>query len=233
MRKADPRYVKNVFHVSIGLIDLYFRRVGSLIVGTEDEDRDLSQLASSAFLSTFVAFEGFIWDLFLAYLNRDFSVYQRQLSQRIDSSVTDKFGNWAKSRYRFAPERHVAVDAIANIVDPDGRVVVFSSTERMIEAAKSWLAPKHYSGLVSLSPADHLLIDTARAIRNYIAHESGNAYSEMNHKLKDVDCGVPNDGLGRGKNFIQDIGSFLKAYSGAERRVTRYLNRLDEISQRM
>ena len=99
----------------------------------------------------------------------------------------------------------------------------------MIEAAKSWLAPKHYSGLVSLSPADHLLIDTARAIRNYIAHESGNAYSEMNHKLKDVDCGVPNDGLGRGKNFIQDIGSFLKAYSGAERRVTRYLNRLDEI----
>lgn len=233
MRKADPRYIRNVFHVNIGLLELYFGRLSNLLIGSEDEDMDLSHLSSSVFLSGFVAFESFVSDLFLAYMNRDFSVYQGQLWGRIESSITERFGQWAISRLRFLTLKHVPINSIEDIVDPEGKVITFSTTEKMVECAKNWLSPKHCAGLFALTPSDTQLLDTARAIRNYIAHESSGAYRLMNDKLATVDSGPPNDGLGRGKHYIQDVGVFLKAYAGSERRLTRYLGRLESISKGM
>ena len=68
-------------------------------------------------------------------------------------------------------------------------------------------------------------------MRDFIAHQSVNSKTNMNNMLRTVDGGsnCPNAGLGSTQN-IHNVGSFLKASVGNQRRVMRYADRLLSIA---
>src|SRR5271157_934618 len=206
----------------------YIKRLAAALAGTAKEKGDVSHLSESVFLDAYVAFEWFISDTFLAYMNNDFTPYQDDLAQRISMSIKEKFGAWAESRTKYSKVTHLPVDQIEDIVDPASEIVTFPSTAKMIDAARKWIAPRCNGGILGLNNPDRALIDTAKSIRNYIAHGSERSYMEMNDLLSRVENEAPNRGLGRGDHKIANVGSFLKAQIGAERRVERYLKRLKE-----
>jgi hypothetical protein len=125
------------------------------------------------------------------------------------------------------------VDQIEEIVDPESRIITFTFAERMAEAAKKWIAPKYNGGILGLKDSDRTLMDTARSIRNYIAHGSDSSYTEMNDYLEKVDKWIANRGLGRSHNKVDNVGSFLKVQLNREKRVEKYLNRLKSIGAQM
>jgi hypothetical protein len=81
MRKVSASDVKWQFLVQIDGMLSYIGRVSTALSGSSTEKRDISHLCESVFLDGYVAFEWFISDLFLAYMNHDFTYYQNDLSQ--------------------------------------------------------------------------------------------------------------------------------------------------------
>ena len=233
MRKIDPADVRADFHREIvDLVD-YSGRTASAISGSPKEQGDLSRLAENTFLRAFVSFERFLSDLFFAYMNRDFSAYQRDLSQRIHSSIDDKFGTWARARLAYNSKKHVNVPELEGILDPDGLNLTFSQAQDIHDKATRWLAAPHRTRVHSLSDHDDRLIDTARAIRNFIAHRSSSSKHLMNERLGSVQSSAHNQHLGRGAQQAHNIGAFLKAVFGGQRRAELYALRLQSISQQM
>jgi hypothetical protein len=80
---------------------------------------------------------------------------------------------------------------------------------------------------------DERLIDTTRALRDFVAHQSRGAKARMNEALRGVAQGAHNQYLGRGANEVHNIGSFLKAVFDGRRRIAIYAERLKDISGRM
>jgi len=233
MRKIDPAGVRTDFHDEIVELIDHFRRVASALSGSPNELGDLSRLAETTFLSAFVSFERFLSDLFFAYINRDFLAYQGDLSERIQTSVGNKFGAWAKARVAFNSKKHVNVPELEGILDPDGFNLTFSNAQDIRAKATRWLAAPHRARVHSLSNHDDRLIDTARAIRNFVAHRSKSSKDIMNQKLASVQSAAHNQNLGRGEQHVHNVGAFLKAVFGGQRRAELYALRLQSISAQM
>ncbi len=211
----------------------YFQRVSTQLAGSPHEMADVSRLAESTFLTCFVAFERFVNDLFLAYLNRDFSVYQQYVLNRAHKAVQKNSGLWAANRTRWLWIDHVQLAEVEKAVVPGGRNVAFGTADDIKRKARLWLIPAHRSRILSLPSQATRLIDTAKGIRNFIAHQSAAAKKVMNDRLETVDRGGRNRHLGRGANQIHQVGSYLKAVFGDKRRVVLYADRLKDIAQRM
>lgn len=233
MRKIDPRGVRDAFDSEMNDLLSYFDRVAQALAGTGHEQGDISRLAETMFLAAFVSFERFLSDLFFAYMNRDFSAYQRDLSQRVHNSVRERFGQWSSARIRFNPKQHVNMPELENILDPDGWNLTFKNVVELRDKADRWLATRHRNRVHSLTVHDVNLIDTARAIRNFIAHQSVGSKKAMNEHLATVSSGAHNRHLGRGTNEIHNVGSFLKAVFAGDPRLTLYVRRLQAVSRKM
>lgn len=230
MRKIDPVDVRSDFDATSSDIITYFDRVATALAGTPSKERDVSQLATQSFLALFVAFERFISDLCLAYLNRNFTVYQAQLVSRINASIGDKFGDRVKSLITIQTKRHVPVAELESIVDPDGWNLTFASVEKLKSSSAAWLAPGHAARINSITAPETRLIETSRAIRDFIAHQSSGSKKRMNDCLSTIETGGHNRHLGRGVNEVHSVGSYLKAVRLGQRRLHRYASGLIAIS---
>jgi hypothetical protein len=233
MRKVDPDDVRGDFHAEVtDLID-YFGRMSAATANSAHAQGDVSRLAETTFLSAYVAFERFLSDLFLAYLNRQFTGYGTDLESRIRQSVHERYGQWAAAQVRLNTVRHVRLADLEPIVNREGRNLTFSSAQDIRDKAQRWLAAPYHTRIASLNAADDRLIDTARAIRNFMSHQSRSAKADMNQHLATVAQGNHNRHLGRGAHQVHAVGSFLKAVFNGQRRVVGYATRLRDISSRM
>ena len=232
MRKVRPQDVRDGFNAFATERLEHFERVEASLGGTAHEKRDLSILAETTLHSCYVAFECFLSDLLLAYINRDFSQYQANLATRIRSSVEAKFGIWAEGRISFNEIKHIPIRQLEAMLDPDSYNLTFKDVAALKQRFHDWVADPHKISVIALNDADTRLIDCTHAIRNFIAHKSKNAKDIMNAQLADVATGAacPNRDLPRGAREITDIGSYLKTQVGGARRIKTYVQRLQSIA---
>jgi hypothetical protein len=195
--------------------------------------KDISTLATNSFLGLYVAFERFLSDLLLGYLNRDFSTYQGQLVARVKQSIGDKFGQGVGPLVTIQTKKHVRVAELEGIVDPDARNLTFTSIDKLKATAHDWLVPVSAARIASINAHETRLIETARAVRDFIAHQSQAARAKMNQALASVEQGGHNHHLGRGANDVLSVGSYLKAMFAGTRRLHRYADALKAIAQHM
>lgn len=232
MRKIRPQDVRQDFATLVAERVAHFQRVEAGLRGSQHEKRDVSILSETTLHGVYVAFECFLSDLFLAYMNRDFSQYQNTLSAKIANSTRDRFGAWAQARISFTAVAHMSVDRIEALIDPDSYNLTFKNVESLKQKANEWIAAPFRNAIAGLNDSDTHLIDAVHAIRNFVAHQSPSAKDRMNEELSTVVTGpgCPNLHLGRGTNDIHDVGSFLKTNAGGQRRVLRCVQRLGAIA---
>ena len=230
MRKVNSADVKTGFDAESAEIIGYFDRAAAALRGTPTAIGDTSRLASHSFLALFVAFERFLSDLFLAYLNRDFSVYQSNLVARLHASVEDKFGPGVRSLITVQTKAHVRLEELEAIVDPTGWNLTFATVDKLKTCADQWLAPAHAARVRSISAGEARLIEAARAIRDFAAHQSVGSKQRMNDLLAGIEVGGHHRHLGRGGNQIHSVGAYLKAAPAGQRRLHRFATGLLAIS---
>jgi hypothetical protein len=222
VRKVKPADVRAAFATEVDEILATFDRLATAAKGSSAGKRDISTLATNTFLALYVTFERFLSDLMLAYLNRDFSTYQALLVQRVAASIKDKFGVGVGSLVSLQSKRHVRVSELEGIVDPDGWNLTFSSVQKLKDTARDWLVPASAGRISTISTHEARLIQTARAVRDFIAHGSPASRATMNTLLATVEQGAHNRYLGRGTKDVQSVGVYLKAVLAGERRLHRY-----------
>lgn len=233
MRKVDPADVLKDFNVACQELLDHFDRIDKAITTHSTREGDLSRLATQSFLSLFVAFERFCSDLLLAYLNRDFSLYQTDLAGRIGASIKDKYGAGVAARITFEAKKHVSVAELEEIVDPTGWNLTFSNVAKLKDYANKVLVPVYAKRIASITAPEARLVDTARTIRDFIAHQSVGAKKRMNEALSTIEAGVHNRHLGRAANEIHVVGSYLKANPAGTRRFHMYAHGLLAVAARM
>nr|WP_314582259.1 hypothetical protein [uncultured Pseudomonas sp.] len=232
MRKVRPQDVKSDFISQVDASLEHYQRVIISLSSTPNEKLDISIMSQTLFHSVFVDFECFLSDLFLAYLNSDFSQYQATFESSVRASVSDKHSPWFSGKISFNVPRHMKIDDIAEAVDPTGWNMTFKSCDVMKTQARKWLATAHRNRICNLANDDIAIIDTARAIRNCIAHQSTGSVSIMNQMLSSVEVGhARNLNLGRGTKNVTSVGAFLKARHAGIPRVVRYAERLKDAAQ--
>lgn len=204
MRKIDPTDVKNSFNDLVTEVEDFYQKAEIAL----RSDRDKSLLAENTFLSSAVFWEGFLSDLFVAYINRDSTEYVSHLNRSFETNLEGKqkriYDHFGSLNF----PAHLDKAKVTSLLDEQGYNVTFTSSAEIKQRAEVWLSQNHRRGIRRLTNQDQAVIDAWIAIRNYIAHRSKGALDQMNDALASQHL---NGGLQRGQNRVSRIGAFLKA----------------------
>lgn len=233
MNKKRPDQIRAIYSEEADSLITFFRDAAAGFAGGAHEKRNLTTLSELVFLNAYVAFETFLSDLFMAYINRKSINYQSEREAKIKKLIKEEFGDWYSSRISLSKVQHLTAEEVENLLDPSGFNITFGSTSKIKKLAGGWLSQEFRKNIFTLSDDDFEFIDCCREIRNAIAHKSKRALDSMNSMLREVPNPSSIQFMHRAANDIRVVGVFLKSKSNGEERVIQCIERLKDISSRM
>jgi hypothetical protein len=225
MRTQDPANIRADFDAAIGDIETAINAAEQAI--HVDPARKL--IAEYSFVSAATLFEGFISDLFVAYINRDSQRFRDHLLYHLNLQSDDEFAKRALPHVEKTMP-HLSVEKIRGILDSNGYNVAFPTTDKMKESAGKWLADADKQRFTALTSEQCAVIALLKAIRNFLAHRSDSADIMMQDSLLSADLPA---NFKRMVNNVSDVGAYLRANQQGQSRLNLYLTYLKTLSAQL
>jgi len=228
LRKISPDGVRDDFRSQLNAIRA-FHTTGASAFPAE---ADRSTLAEQTLLATAVAWEGFVSDMFIAYINRDATRFKKHLEKSFYSHLEDS----EKSKRIFReygtlvfPAHLNKADVLA-LADGKGGNITFRNFSELERRTKTWLVREHASKFSGLSASQKAVVNALVALRNHVAHRSQRSLDAMNAALTNAD--LQPTGIQRLQNQTHNVGAWLKAkpVGGTQSRLATIIQVLDDIA---
>lgn len=188
-----------------------------------------TMLAEQFVFNIVVYWEVFINDLLLSYLVMSPRQFSNNLKEKIQKSMTDRYGSSAARLVSFRYPRRLSISQASSLADPKNFNISITSASQLSERANYFLSAR-YARLFVLSQEDLQFIDFLIAIRNYLAHRSDGSRSV----LKDSVSSLSGKNAGLRKVSILNIGTYLKEKNPAgETRSLVIAARLMEVASKL
>lgn len=153
--------------------------------GNAHEDRHASMLSEAVFFQSFVALEEFLSFYFAGCVTRDAAPLLRSRERSIRQYLRDKW-EWDSPHITYDWPKSASFEDALTLLDSEGKNLTFRDCEQMLQRANEYLSPEH-SVRFKRIPSDRLaVIDSARSIRNCLAHKSRRSFREMNAQLESL-----------------------------------------------
>ena len=162
-------------------------------------------LVEQLVLSTAVAWEAFISDLFIAYITMKPKTYLDSLERRLNESITSKFGKPVARLTKFERPLSLSPNIVSVLVDPDGWNIALPSSDKLASKANSMLHAT-FARRFSLDADDGSFLDFAVALRNFLGHRSPKSRKSLTeaHRKLGVGKNAPFNGS------LRNIAAYLK-----------------------
>lgn len=233
MNKKRPNEIRQDFENETDALVSFFRDASNGFTSGPHEKKNMTILSELVFLNSYVAFETFLSDLFMAYINKSSMSFQNAQEAKIKKLIKSEFGDWYSNRISMGKVQHLKASEVEDLIDPKGFNLTFSSSSEIKRIAGEWVDQQFRKNIFLLTIEDFQFIDCCREIRNSIAHKSKRSISAMNDMLR----AIPNPGtiefLHRPANEVKVVGVFLKSKHRGEFRVVKCVERLKDIAIRM
>lgn len=218
--------------ISIALQNVYKKRKQLNKRMPYPKSEFLALLCEQVMLSATIAWENFVSELFVCYINRDSTLYVQDLKTRFDSSIADRFGREIASKAVLQLGQHLNKQQVKHCLDPKQFNFVPKHSSELVQCAQKWLAIEYSKKFTSLSAKDRATIDAWYAMRNFLAHRSKASWHEM-HKALNGENLYANYKLGA--KARHDIGAYLKASVTKDRRMRleRYMIRMKSLASKL
>jgi len=166
-------------------------------------------LVESFVLTQAIAWESFVHDLVLAYIEDDSSKFCDDLKKRMDSLLRERFGPSATRVFKYQKPRPSQLPSLA---DPKGWNITAKNSDDFASLANR-LLPAATALKFSLARPDRTFLDFFLSMRNYLSHLSDGARSQLRtaHSRLDVVSGTqPSPNLAIAGD-LQNVAIFLKS----------------------
>lgn len=227
MRKVSPQDIRDDFGRQ--LTDLTnFYQAGMEALGS---GREQSTLTEHSLLAAAVAWEGFISDMFIGYINVDATRFKQHLQEAFEQHLQsqEKANRVFQAYGSLHFPAHISKRDIQSLANSSGNNITFPNFSALEERARRWLVAAHSDRFTSLTAPQKALIDAVIALRNHIAHRSNRSGESMNKLLAVGALHVT--GIRRGANNVNNVGAWLKAVpaNSDESRILTIFQALDVV----
>lgn len=225
MRTQDPANIRADFESAIADVE-------TAITASEQSvaaDAAKKLIAEYAFVSVATLLEGFVSDLFVAYINRNSQRFRDHLLNLVALKADD---DYAKRAVPFVETSmpHLTVDQIRSILDSRGYNITFPTTDKMKQSAGTWLSDADKLCFTGTTPQECAIIDVTKAVRNFLAHRSQTADTTMQAALVSAD--LPAE-LKRAVNNVADVGVYLRSKQNGDSRLKYLIQQLRALASKL
>ena len=173
LRKISPEGVRDDFRSQLNALTA-FHNTGYAAYAT---DADRSTLTEHSLLSAAVAWEGFVSDMFIAYINRDPTRFKQHLQDSFNEHLrtADKPQRVFDAYGTLTFPKHLSKADVQALADSVGNNITFSNFEKLEDKASTWLIAAHAAKFSGLTPAQKAAVDAVVSLvrRQMIWNTSG------------------------------------------------------------
>lgn len=227
MRKISPQAVRDDFKLQLATLTNFYQAGMTALVN----DKDRSTLTEHSLLAAAVAWEGFISDLFIAYINRDASRFKQHLQESFAShvSVQEKTNRIFQKFVKLQLPEHLSKADVQSLANSTGNNITFSNFDALEKRASTWLIEEHAKKFKTLPKPQKAVVDAVIGLRNHVAHRSQRSLDAMNELL--AEGALHTIGIKRNENKFHNVGAWLKATPEKhnESRISKIIKTLDLI----
>lgn len=225
MRTADPLNIKTDFLA--GLQDVEDALDAVIASNVSVKSRNI--IAEYSFLGAAILLEGFVSDLFVAFINKKSTRFVGAMTGLMTMSATDETAKRAIAFSQIDIATHLTLENVRKILDPKGWNVTFVDSADLRAKAGQWLEDPYRQRFTGLSQVHSSVLDTTKAVRNFLAHRSSASLATMQTALASPNLPT---GFRRAANNVRSVGSFLDSVpSGlAQTRIKSYLQEVRAIA---
>ncbi|EER59906.1 hypothetical protein AcdelDRAFT_2523 [Acidovorax delafieldii 2AN] len=207
MRKISPQDVRDDFKVQLTELTSFYQAGMSAFAN----DKDQSTLTEHSLLAAAVAWEGFVSDLFIAYINGDASRFKQHLqdsfvehvkAQEKSNRVFQKFG-------KLQLPAHLSKADVQSLANSTGNNITFPNFDELEKRTITWLVKAHADKFKNLSKSQKAVVNAVIGLRNHVAHRSQRSLNAMNELL--AVGALHSVGIKRKGNRFHNVGAWLKA----------------------
>lgn len=217
MRTSDPTIIRKDYINAV--VDVRITYLAVLESGLSNNGKKL--VTEYSFLAAAILLEGYISDLFTAYINKDDRRFKEELLKGMNITADEQYAKAAKSFAEVNITKHLTQGEIRQILDPRDFNITFVTVGDMKSAAGRWLQTTYKKRFMALTKPQAAILVSTKDIRNFLAHRSTAARDKMQLSMAESDMPTA---LKRGNHEIHDVGSFLSSYQGAKTRIEQYLD---------
>ena len=225
MRTADPQNIKTDF--LSGLQDV--EDALDAVIASTVSVKSRNIIAEYSFLGAAILLEGFVSDLFVAFINKKSARFIAAMTGHMTISATDDTAKRAIAFSQIDIASHLTLENVRKILDPKGWNVSFVDSADLKLKAGQWLEDPYRPRFTALSQAHSAVFDTTKSVRNFLAHRSGASLATMQAALASQNLPA---GFRRGANKVHSVGSFLDSVPPglAQTRIKAYLQEVRAIA---
>jgi hypothetical protein len=180
MKKANPdlRIAEFAQRTQESLADWQAIDAAIVALGTGNL-RLRRRAATDSFLALAISWEAFMSGWFIAAVNREPRRAVRFLTIELQNHALNELNIPASILSpSLVTSSHLTRDAVATILDKNGRNVVMADHKDLMKKSKKWLYHPYGTRTASITELDYSAAFAARKIRNMFAHESESASTE-------------------------------------------------------
>ena len=227
MRKISPDNVRDDFKRQLADLTTFYN-TGLSAFSTKNEK---STLTEHSLLAAAVSWEGFVSEIFIAFINRDATQFKEHLRLSLEAYVkkSSKHEQIYNAFGSLSFSKHLNKADVLNLADSVGNNITFPCFEELQRKANAWLIEEHAEKFSNRSDQQKVVINSLIAMRNHIAHRSKRSLDAMNEVLSRG--ALQPTGIRRLDNRFSNVGAWLKATpaGGNETRFATILRMLNEI----
>lgn len=205
MRTMNPALVRASFNSQVTEALTFYQSTRRLLTS----DADVTKFSALTMVSLATSWEGFVSDLFVAYINRDPTQFAAHLENALTEGLSDKQKEIQKRYAKFVRPGNVDRSTISTLIDPNGNNITFSNVVDLKDGSNRWLSAASRAGIEAITDQQGAIINLWIALRNHIAHDSERSRDALKAAVsKGVLHGT---GLHRATNAIHTPGVYLKS----------------------
>jgi hypothetical protein len=207
MRKISPQDVRDDFCAQLDELIRFYQTGLSVL----PNDKDQSTLTEHSLLAAAVAWEGFVSDLFIAYINGDASRFKQHLQDAFNTHVKaqDKLNRVFQKFGKLHFPKHLTKADVQSLANSTGNYITFRNFAELENRAAVWLVKAHADRFKNLSNSQKALVNAVIGLRNHVAHRSQRSLDAMNSLL--AEGALFPIGIQRKGNRFHNVGAWLKA----------------------
>jgi hypothetical protein len=234
VRKANPAGIRDDFFRALHDIETTYKSVDDATLNKASK----KLVAEYSLMAAAVLWEGYLSDLFVAYVNVDMTRFADRLLELVELSVGKSAhpellafaGQAVKCGHikKHFTKKQLSLEELREVLDARGWNLTFDSIADLKKHAGLLLEEPHCGYFTTLAAPQAAMILAWRALRNFLAHRSPAAKGDMHSALRNPD--LPSQ-LKIGERSVDDVGYHLtKALVGVPAaRKTRLLYYLVEM----
>ena len=178
---------------------------------TLDAETDIQTLSSLIMVTLATSWEGFLSDLFVAYINRDSSKFINHLKNAFKEPMSEKQKHIHSLYAPFKQPRNINRTTISSLLVPNGNNITFSDCKDLKKCAQRWLSHSDQRKISALTKKQGAIINLWVALRNHIVHDSERSRKALKDAVSKRD--LYRTGLHRQQNAVGTPGFYLKSNS--------------------